>query len=144
MLSCAAAELDMYLVVNLAEQVPCEPQTNPRERLRGFAPESTKGLGEELVGGGGRGGDPEGEGEGEGGKDGEGEREPSEGGRRDPNEKVNIDPKQRGEKRDLGEGEETRDPEGGDGGAPRECLDSGFYVFNTEVVFDRAGVVVAK
>ncbi|XP_063602312.1 biotinidase-like [Penaeus indicus] len=168
-LSCAAAELGMYLVVNLAEQVPCdEPQMNPFEHLKGFASESTRGVGEELLGGGGGGGGRGGGGGGDGGRrgprkegrggerdseEGEGEEkkdlrkeetDPSEGGRREPNKEVNIDPKHREKTRDLGEGEATRDPEGGDGGAPRECLDSGFYVFNTEVVFDREGVVVAK
>ncbi|XP_047502867.1 biotinidase-like isoform X2 [Penaeus chinensis] len=148
-LSCAAAELGMYLVVNLAEQVPCEPQMNPRGHLQGSALESTRGIGEEPLGGGGgggRGGERDSEEGDEEHKDLRGEEtDPGEGGRKEPNQKVNRDPKHREGKRDLGEGDETRDPEGGDGGgAPRECLDSGFYVFNTEVVFDRAGVVVAK
>lgn len=153
-LSCAAAELGIYLVVNLAEQVPCEPLVNPREHLKGSAPESTKDDEEERVvggeGGGGRGSE-----EGEGGRerdlrkgDREGEegiRDPREGERDLGKEECGEKGPRRGEK-DPREGEGERDPEKEEGGgtAARECLDSGFDVYNTEVVFDRAGAVVAK
>lgn len=152
-LSCAAAELGIYLVVNLAEQVPCEPLVNPREHLKGSAPESTKDDEEEhVVGGegGGRRGSEEGE-EGQerdlrkGDREGEeGIRDPREGERDLGEEECGEKGPRRGEK-DPREGEGERDPEKEGGGtAARECLDSGFDVYNTEVVFDRAGVVVAK
>lgn len=148
-LSCAAAELGIYLVVNLAERVPCEPLVNPRDHLKGSAPESTKDDEEEHVvggeGGGGRGSE---EGEGGGERDlrkGEGIGGLREGERSLGEEEFGEKGPRRGEK-DPREGEGERDPEKEEGGgtAARECLDSGFDVYNTEVVFDRAGAVVAK